>query len=249
MKGRTRPLTELTPEDRREMLALLGSCFDGVTAERFAADLADKTHVVTLFDDAGRLEGFSTLALYPTELDGEPLTVVASGDTLVHPRAWGRSVLPAVWIDAVHRLHRRLGREGESRRLVWLLLTSGFRTYRFLPVFFRRFWPRPEDGRRANEIDDGLPALARALAAERYGPLYDETTGIVRFSEPQILRPELAGPPNGRRRDPHVELFLRANPGHGAGDELVCITDLGPDNLTPAGRRMVARGRRLAGSA
>lgn len=233
----------LTADERREMLVLLQACFHGVTAERFAADLADKDFVVLLDDPAGRLEGFTTLALYDAEHRGESLTVVASGDTLVHPRAWGRSVLPAVWIDAVHRLHRKLGEERrEDRRLVWLLLTSGFRTYRFLPVFFRRFWPRPDGG----EGDDELSALARSLATARYGPLYDEATGIVRFPEPQVLRPELADLPEGRRRNPHVDLFLRANPGHAEGDELVCVTDLSPGNLTAAGRRMVARGRRLA---
>jgi hypothetical protein len=239
VRGRTRTVAELTAEDRCEMLALFATCFDGVTPERFTADLADKTHVITLTDPAGRLEGFSTLALYPATPRGETLHVAASGDTLVHPRAWDRSILPAVWIDAVHRLHRETRDEAPGPRLVWLLLTSGFRTYRFLPVFFRDFWPRP------GVADDDLADLAAALARERYGDSYDETTGIVRFPEPQVLRPELGRLPEGRRRDRHVDFFLAANPGHDAGDELVCVTDLSPDNLTPAGRRMVARGRRL----
>ncbi len=48
-----------------------------------------------------------------------------------------------------------------------------------------------------------------------------------------------------RLGDPHVEFFVRANPGHADGDELVCLTELTPTNLTPAGRRMV--GREIAG--
>ena len=40
--------------------------------------------------------------------------------------------------------------------------------------------------------------------------------------------------------DPHVAFFLKRNPGHGDGDELVCLTELSDDNLTRAGRRMVA---------
>ncbi len=42
-----------------------------------------------------------------------------------------------------------------------------------------------------------------------------------------------------------MAFFARANPGHEGGDELVCLTSLDDDNLTPAGRRMLARGRRL----
>ena len=51
--------------------------------------------------------------------------------------------------------------------------------------------------------------------------------------------------PPGRLANPDVAFFARVNPGHEAGDELVCLTTLDDDNLTRAGRRMLARGRRL----
>ena len=53
-----------------------------------------------------------------------------------------KSALPRTWIASVNRLrqHFPLG------RYWWLFLTSGYRTYRFLPVFWREFWPRPEAG-------------------------------------------------------------------------------------------------------
>ena len=43
----------------------------------------------------------------------------------------------------------------------------------------------------------------------------------------------------GPQRDPHVQYFLERNPGFVAGDELVCLTRVHEDNLTPAGRRVV----------
>ena len=235
MNGLLLPRSEVGPVLRERMFRLLGRWFDGITRERFEADLADKDWVILLEDDAGALAGFSTLALYPARFRGEALTVVCSGDTLVDPAAWGRSILPSFWIDSVLALHREHGRG----RLLWLLLTSGFRTYRFLPVFWRRFHPR---------WDEPLPAAVRALrdalAGERFGGLYDPAAGVVRFPEPQRLRPELAAVPPGRARDPHVDFFRRVNPGYLDGDELVCLTELSPDNLTPAGRRMVEAGAR-----
>ncbi len=65
-----------------------------------------------------------------------------------------------------------------------------------------------------------------------------QRTGVVRFTRPQVLRDHLRGISNERLRNPHVAFFAQRNPGHGNGDELVCITELGPGNLTPAGRRM-----------
>jgi hypothetical protein len=62
---------------------------------------------------------------------------------------------------------------------------------------------------------------------------------VVRFAAPQRLRDALAVVPDGKRRDAHVEFFLARNPGHAAGDELVCLAALGDENFTAAGARMV----------
>jgi hypothetical protein len=212
---------------REAMYRLLTGHFEGVTQERFEADLEEKTWVL-LLEDGGELRGFSTLLLYETDLSGEGLcTVVYSGDTIVHPAAWGSAALPRCWIAAV----RRLREEHPHGRLWWLLLTSGFRTYRLLPVFWKDFWPRcnaptPPDVR----------ARIDTLARERFGDLYKD--GVVRFPEPQKLREDLAEVPPGRLRDPHVACFLEKNPGWREGDELVCLTEIAEPNLTAAGRRM-----------
>jgi hypothetical protein len=211
------------------MYGLLAGSFAGVTRERFAADLAEKTWALLLEDETG-LQGFSTLLLYESSLGGEGVcTVVYSGDTIVDPAAWRSAVLPRCWIGAVRRL-----REEHSRgRLWWLLLTSGFRTYRFLPVFWRDFWPR-WDAPTPPEAQARLDILAR----EKLGGLYLRDQGIVRFPQPQRLRDKLDRVPEGRLADPHVAFFLAKNPGWREGDELACLTEIAEDNLTAAGRRM-----------
>lgn len=227
----TLPRAQLGPAQRAAMFALLDGHFEGVSAAQFAADLTEKSHVI-LLERNGRLVGFSTLLIYETMHRSEPATVVYSGDTIVAPEAWHSPVLSRAWITTVNALRR----DHPQGRYYWLLLTSGFRTYRFLPVFWREFFPRH---------DQPMPPESRELrdhlARERFGAAYDATRGIVRFDRPQRLRPALAGLPAGKADDPHVAFFLRENPGHLAGDELVCLTELVESNLTPAGRRMVAR--------
>jgi len=228
--GRAVLQAELTGALRHRMLALLTSHFSGVDAETFESDLAEKSCAVLLEDEAGALRGFSTFLMYSTRAGGQPLTVVYSGDTIVEPSAWGSNALPRAWIRAVHDL-RRLQPKGD---LYWLLLTSGFRTYRFLPVFCRRFYP---------QHDAPTPAAVQALLDEvcdaRFGPLYDRAAGLVRFARPQVLRPALLPVPEGRQADPHVRFFLERNPGHVSGDELVSLASLADDNLTAAARRML----------
>ncbi len=138
MKAVLRRVSSLTPGEREGMFELFGRCFDGTCRQRFEADLEDKNRALLLADDGGALRGFSTLAFYRTAAGGEPINVVCSGDTLVDPAAWGTSVLAPAWIAAV----KRLDQERPAARLLWLLITSGYRTYRFLPVFWRQFYPR-----------------------------------------------------------------------------------------------------------
>jgi hypothetical protein len=232
VRGRLVAREDLTEAERRSMLDLLASHFQGVTPERFAADLAEKNWTL-LLEDEGGLRGFSTLQIYETAgPDGAPLTVVYSGDTIVERGAWATAALPKSWIAAVRALRERHPRGP----LYWLLLTSGFRTYRFLPVFWRAFWPR-HDAPMPPEVR----TLRAFLADQRFGSLHHE--GIVRFPEPQVLREGLDEVPEGRLADPHVAFFLERNPGWVQGDELVCLTEIAEGNLTPAGRRMWRSGR------
>jgi hypothetical protein len=211
------------------MFELLTRHFEGVTRSQFERDLAEKNWAILLTRDT-RLVGFSTLLAYETSLDQSPVSVVYSGDTIVAPEAWGTMALPQAWIAAVNQLRAHLPRGP----YYWLLLTSGFRTYRFLPLFWREFYPR-FDG----PTPPALRRLLDHLAQERFGAQYEPRSGIVRFTQPQRLRAGLNEIPPGRTTNPHVAFFAARNPGHAQGDELACLTELSPENLTAAGRRMV----------
>jgi len=227
------PRADLTPDERAEMFALIQSHFEGVRVDVFDRDLDEKDWVLRIVRD-GTLVGFSTLQLYPTEIDGRRINVIYSGDTVMAPEAWGSPVLARSWIALV----RALQAVDPDGPWYWLLLSSGFRTYRFLPVFWREFWPR-HDARTPADIG----ALQSTLARERFGAAYDPASAVVRFDTPQRLRPHLAAIPDGKASDPHVRFFLDRNPGHSAGDELVCLTELSDANLTAAGLRMVRPAR------
>ena len=200
----------------------------GVSPEQFGRDLAEK-NLALLLENEQKLVGFSTLLAYATIFDDAPINVIYSGDTIVIPEAWGTTALPRAWLAGVEMLRAEL----PPGKCFWLLLTSGFRTYRFLPVFWREFFPR-FDAPAAPDRE----RLRGQLAKDRFGTQFLANQGIVRFIKPQRLRRRLQEIPQGRERDPHVSFFLSRNPGHANGDELVCLTELSKENLTAAGRRM-----------
>jgi hypothetical protein len=224
------PRESLTGVQRDEMHALLARHFAGVTREQFEHDLAEKNWVVEIRRE-GRLLGFSTLLVEQARFDGKPITAIYSGDTIMAPEAWSSPALSRTWIASVNHLRAAF----PGRPCHWLLLTSGFRTYRFLSVFWQRFFPRHD-----HPAPPTSHRLLDQLAQSRYGACYDPATGLVRFPHPQMLRGTLALLPEGRAADPHIAFFLARNPGHASGDELACLTEISADNLTAAGRRMLA---------
>ncbi len=212
------------------MFQLLAEHFDGVTSEQFARDLAEKN--LTLLLRRGKtLVGFSTLLSYTTSFEGTNVNIIYSGDTIVTPEAWGTTATPALgwraWMRCALHFTGPMFTYG-------LLLTSGFRTYRFLPVFRNEFFPR---------FDTATPLetlrLLNQLAKERFGQQFDSRRGPCRSASAKKLRSELNEIPSGRKNDPHIAFFLSQNPGCVHGDELVCLTELSPENLTAAGRRMM----------
>jgi hypothetical protein len=222
------PRSALRDPDVEAMFELFRAHFDNVDEHDFRADLADKQWVVRI--RSGRsLLGFTSLKYFSLLHGGAQLKVLYSGDTIVAPEARCSTVFARSWIGAV----RQLGSYYDAREFYWLLLVSGFRTYRFLPVFWREFFPVFDRGTPAVE-QRRMDAAARQLFAERY--LADR--GIVRFERPQRLRSDQRGIASNRLRDPHVACFAARNPGFRHGDELVCWTRLADANLTAAGQRM-----------
>lgn len=216
----------LTVSDRDEMFALLATYFTNVRRDVFERDLGEKEWVVLLRDDDGRVDGFSTLMTM--HIGGA--TVFYSGDTIVDRARWGSADLPRTWSRHVFKLADEL----RTRDVYWFLISSGFRTYRYLPLFFREFYPKAG---RATPPETKV--LLDGIARAKFGDAYDAATGVVRLATPAPLRAGISDADARAERDPHVAFFVETNPGHAMGDELACLVRIGRDNLTPAGQRMV----------
>ena len=233
MRARAIQRDRLDTRDRDRMFSLLRRHFSGVVRQVFDSDLDEKNWVILVENEEGRLVGFSTILQYESEYGGETFNVIYSGDTIMDRSAWRSFCLPRAWIKTVREIYRR----DQGRRLVWLLITSGYRTYRFLPVFWKQYYPRYD-----KDTPSDVSGIMHHLARERFGDKYAQDLGIVRFEHPHRLIDELAGVPEGRLSDPHVAYFNQLNPDHTRGDELVCFAEINDDNLSAAGRRMLSSG-------
>jgi hypothetical protein len=212
---------ELTRSDRDAMFALYTSYFDTSDRLTFERDLAEKEWVILLRGEDGGVEGFSTLMRMTV---GEA-TVFFSGDTIVARHRWGAFDLPRIWSRYVFTM--------AGPNVYWFLISSGYRTYRYLPLFFREFYPRADGGAP-------LKPLLDTIAAAKFGDAYDPDSGVVRLATPAPLRDGVSDP-ELRMHNPDVRFFVTRNPGHANGDELACLVPIDVANLTSAGLRMIGR--------
>jgi lipid-A-disaccharide synthase-like uncharacterized protein len=230
VKARIVAVTDLTLPAREAMYGLLSTHFRGVTRDVFNKDLEQKNWVILIEQElTNMLQGFSTILIYTTRFEEEIFTVVYSGDTIMDPSSWSSSILSKAWIATIKMLRLQY----PQGKLYWLLICSGYRTYRFLPTFWQEFYPRYD-----LVTPPKIAGLMQFLAQDLFGRNYESETGIVRFSNPQTLADKLQGIPLARLQDPHINFFSDRNPHHALGDELVCLTEIAETNLTPAGRRM-----------
>jgi hypothetical protein len=232
LAGRIVEVADLSPGSRDEMFSLIDRYFAGMSRATFDADLNEKRWVIQLLDSAtGSIWGFSTQTLWEFEVDGRQVSAVYSGDTIVDRDHWGSNLLAQLWGQFVISLID----ERPDSELVWFLISMGYKTYRFLPVFFREFYPRH---------DAPTPSWTRAIidaaARFKYASAYDASAGIVRAGPKACrLRAWVADVTAERLRDPHIRFFAERNPGHARGDELCCIAPLKRANFTKAAYRLL----------
>lgn len=234
LEGAVKCVADLSEGERDEMYALLTRYFANTSRQQFERDLAEKEWAILLRDPTREVQGFSTLMRMTMTIKGEAAVVFFSGDTIIAREYWGETALPRLWGRHVFSLADQITNESSGTRVYWFLICSGYKTYRYLPLFFREFYPNCERATPA-QVKQALDELGRF----KFGDQYDAARGVIRFHQASPLQTGVADVTPQRLKDPHVSFFVTANPGHARGDELACLAELSRANLTAAGARMV----------
>lgn len=202
--------------------------FDNLKFENFKEDLHEKDWIILLKPNRNELAGFSTIKI----INDQDSLFLFSGDTIVAPEFWKMNLL----IPAFGAFLARTLDENPNMPLYWLLISKGYRTYRFLPLFFKQFLP--------GETGDGqeqLKPILDYICTKRFGDNYDPARGIISFDgKKDYLNDELAAIPDERKQNKQIRFFLEKNPGYVQGDELACLAELSRDNIIPRAHKFVA---------
>jgi len=219
--------TAIDGELAGRLYSLFVQYYDHVDRVTFDRDLAGKDWVLLLKDGCGIVQGFTTLRLYELTFRSLQIRAVFNGNTIIDRSCWGGQELVRCWC----RFMARLKLEAADTRLYWFLICSGYRTYLYLPLFYRSFYPRY--GCETPEFEQALiDFLGRMAFPDEY------RDGIVRVAGPrECLQADLAVPPAHKQKHSHVKFFVERNPGYLRGDELVCLTEFSYENTMGLARQ------------
>lgn len=217
------PRRLLQADEVERMYALMRENYEGVSEATFRNDLSRKQLVLVLRDGQEVIQGFTTWAIDPAGCGGRGTHIIFSGDTLISPAYWGTQEMMRGWCRALGRL---LAGQPEAD-WYWYLISKGHRTYMYLPLFLKEYYPSATGtppARLKNILDD--------CSRRMFGNCWYPEEGLIRFPEPRgALKPELAQATFAKKHKPDVRFFLEKNPEFYKGNELACLASLAPDNI------------------
>lgn len=218
------PAEDINELQAQSMLRIMQTFYLNVSSQQFRNDLKEKNQVI-LLHEKGTIHGFSAWMLTHYQIEKKQVNIIFSGDTIIEKDYWHSMALPIAW----GKLMLSVLSEHPGDDLYWLLTSKGYKTYRFLPIFFREFYPSYAGNTPAFE-----KKLLASFARYKFGDRFNSQAGVLTAPEDaQKLIPGVADINGMRRKDPHVVFFEKMNPGYTRGNELVCLVRCHPDNIKP----------------
>jgi hypothetical protein len=222
---------EITDLLKKEMFSIMEEHYANVHWGDFLSDLSEKHWVILLFSEEKKLVGFSTqLILLPEANSGfKDCIVLFSGDTIIAHEYWGSLALPVAFLQLVSMIQK----SHPGKTVYWMLITKGLRTYKFLSVFLKDYYPC-----HFAATPPLIQELMKNMGKRKFGSAYNIEKGIIEAGEKsQYLKKTFQ--PETKKKNEVAEFFYTCNPGYSKGDELLCFAEISNLNLHPFIQRVV----------
>ncbi len=219
----------------RRLFLLMEIHYDEMTFEQFQIDLKRKDFVGLIKDENNTVQGFTTYVVNPKGTGTTEYNVVFSGDTIIAKEHWGSQIMMQGWCNTIGRLMST----DVEKKWYWYLLSKGHRTYMYLPLFFKHYYPALVP----LEYHEEMAAIANAVSSKLFGADWKPAEGVLRFSKSLgQLKPDLAADTRNKTSSKWVNFFLERNPGFDKGEELVCVAKLEIEHVLRSSKKLIQEG-------
>ncbi|MCH4887810.1 hypothetical protein EZV73_09510 [Acidaminobacter sp. JC074] len=206
-----------------DMFRLMSTYYDNLSKMQFDKDLSNKDHVIIMVE-GGLVRGFTTIEHLHLKIEDKEILGVFSGNTIMD-----LSIPPSLHLQQAFVRYIEDLKKTSDKALYWFLICKGYKTYRYLNVYCKKYYPSYMA--KTPEMEQ---KIMDAYAKFKYPDNYDLHTGIIKHDDSMdYLKDDVAPITERLLRKPEVAYFAKKNPGHIHGDELVCLASFSDDNLKP----------------
>lgn len=216
---------------KEDMFMLMESHYANMNRADFITDLSEKHWVILLLSSDMKLVGFSTqVLLIPEEKHSfSDCVVLFSGDTIIAHEYWGSIALPVAFLNLVSLIQK----SHPGKKIYWMLITKGLRTYKFLSVFLQEYYPC-----HFASTPGHISEFMHYMGKRKFGVSYNARKGVIEANaKSQYLKESFQ--PEPKKHNPVSDFFYSINPGYYKGDELLCMAEISDTNLHPFIKRVV----------
>lgn len=224
LKSRVVKISTLSEQNKKNMFELMVKVYYGENWNKFLSDMSQKDYALVLYNENSSIAGFTTIEVF--KFEGK--IIIYSGDTVVEENSRGDLELMRAW----WRFSYSIQEKHPYKQVLWLLISKGWRTYKFFPMFLKEIYPTYKYD-TPKEIQDFINRLSLLKLGDCY------KNGLVIPHNPDMLKSGKNDIPKKREDDEDVKFFLEKNPEFYKGNELVCLAELSVSNLTKAGLRLL----------
>lgn len=229
LRGKVVEVKDLTELEKLTMFSLMEKYYDDTNLPVFIKDLNEKDYCILLFNTDNVIKGFSTQKIISVEVGTEKVYGVFSGDTIIHKDYWGSLELHKLFADYFINYGKKY------KVFYWFLISKGYKTYKMLPVFFKEFYPNHKEKTPFYE-----QKIINSFGSTKYPGEYNKTSGVILYKGiKDKLKAGVADITEKQLKDKDILYFLKLNPDHIKGNDLVCIARLTEDNFKPAIKRLL----------
>jgi len=201
LKGDIVKINEISQSEIEEMYILMTEFYNNVDKDVFLKDFKEKDYCINF--------------------ENEEIYGVFSGDTIIDKENWGNLTLFKVFANFFFPFGEKY------KNFYWFLIVKGYKTYKFLPTFYKEFYPNYK-----LETPEKFKNIMDLFGEIKYSDEYNKESGVIEYKGiKDSLKKGVADITEKELKDKNIQFFLESNPNYEKGNDLVCITSLKIENL------------------
>mgnify|MGYP000093569878 CR=1 FL=1 len=205
---------------------------DELSSTEGLVDALKKRQRIALYKYKGDIVGIAALDIVAEEFEGKKVCSIYTGNTWIRQDWRNKNLIQA--LSFVAMIQAKIKYPFHS--LFWFFGSNNYMSYRLLYNNFDKYWPNIE-----KETPEWEMNYMRHLGMFYFDSTLDAETLVWSQKSARSFKDEDTKLTNKQKNDPHIDFYVKRNPGYVHGDRLMCMAPLDKNTIPHVIKLSVSR--------